>query len=111
MKKTQLGEFEELVLLAIAVLNDNAYGITVKSELEERLNRSVSIGALQTSLKRLEDKGFISSFLGEPTQKRGGKRKRFYQISKAGFQMLDEVREIRSKLWTSIPSVVFDLKG
>lgn len=110
MKKTQLGEFEELALLTIAVLHDDAYGVSIKSEMEERLSRSVSIGALQTALKRLEDKGFIESYLGEPTQKRGGKRKRFYQIASLGLSALDEIRDIRSKLWSAIPQVVFDIR-
>ena len=108
MKKTQLGEFEEIVLLTIAVLHDDAYGVTLKNEMESRLKRSISIGALQTALKRLETKGFIQSHLGEPTLKRGGKRKRFYQIAKEGLKALDEVREIRNKLWSSIPQVVLD---
>ncbi len=110
MKKKQPGEFEELVLLAIAVLHEEAYGISIKKELEERLQRSVSIGALQTALKRLEDKGLITSTLGEPTKKRGGKRKRFYQISPAGMAVLEDIRDIRNKLWSSIPQIVLDLK-
>lgn len=110
MRKTQLGEFEEIVLLTIAVLHDDAYGVSLKNEMEERLGRSISIGALQTALKRLADKGFITSFLGEPTQKRGGKRKRFYQISPIGLRALDEIRDVRTKLWSSIPQAVLDYK-
>lgn len=109
MRKSQLGEFEELVLLTIAALHDDAYGVAIKNEMETRLNRGISIGALQTAFKRLEDKGFIKSHLGEPTQKRGGKRKRFYQISPIGVRTLEEIRDVRSQLWSSIPQVVFDL--
>ena len=111
MKKTQLGEFEELVLLTIAVLHENAYGVSIKTEMESRMHRGISIGALQTALKRLEDKGFIASELGEPTQKRGGKRKRFYEISQTGLSALDEVRDLRNQLWSSIPQVVFSTKN
>lgn len=110
MRKSQLGEFEELVLLTIAALHEDAYGVAVKTEMENRLNRGISIGALQTAFKRLEDKGFISSYLGEPTQRRGGKRKRYYQISQMGVRTLQEIRDIRSQLWSAIPQVVFDLK-
>ena len=110
MKKTQLGEFEEIVLLTIAVLNNNAYGVSIKNEMEDRLGRSVSIGALQTALKRLEDKGFLKSHLGEPSQKRGGKRKRFYHISAVGLDALDEIRDIRTQLWSSIPQVVLNTR-
>ena len=110
MKKTQLGEFEEIVLLTIAVLHDDAYGVSIKNEMENRLGRSVSIGALQTALKRLEDKRFLNSSLGQPTQKRGGKRKRFYQITAIGIDALDEIRDIRTQLWSSIPQVVLDTR-
>lgn len=109
MRKSQLGEFEELVLLTIAALHDDAYGVAIKNEMETRLNRGISIGALQTAFKRLEDKGFIKSYLGEPTQKRGGKRKRFYQISPVGVRTLAEIRDVRSQLWSAIPQVVLDL--
>ncbi|MEM9895645.1 MAG: helix-turn-helix transcriptional regulator [Bacteroidota bacterium] len=111
MKKTQLGEFEEIVLLVIAVLDEEAYGIAIKKEIEDRIKRNVSIGALQTAFKRMEDKGFISSRLGEPTQKRGGKRKRYYAITTYGVQTLDEIRDIRAKLWSAIPSSILDYRA
>jgi len=111
MKKSQLGEFEEIVLLMIAVLNNEAYGIAIKKEIEERTNRKVSIGALQTAFKRMEDKGFIHSRLGEPTQKRGGKRKRYYSITAQGINVLDEVRDIRAQLWQAIPQSVLGFRS
>ncbi|MEO9870669.1 PadR family transcriptional regulator [Ekhidna sp.] len=110
MKKTQLGEFEEIVLLTIAVLNEEAYGIAIKKEIEDRINRGVSIGALQTAFKRMEDKGFVSSILGEPTQKRGGKRKRYYSITSYGLKTLDEIRDIRAQLWSAIPQTILDYR-
>ena len=78
MKKTKLGEFEELVLLTVAVLQEQAYGVEIKRELENRLNQKLSVGSIQSALKRMEEKGFLTSEFGEATQKRGGKRKRIY---------------------------------
>jgi len=72
MKKFQLGEFEEIVMLTVAILYDNAYGVSIKKEIESRLNRSVSVGALQSALKRLEDKDYLDSHDGEATQERAG---------------------------------------
>jgi len=111
MKKSQLGEFEEIVLLTIAVLNDDAYGIAIKKEIEERTERKVSIGALQTAFKRMEDKGFITSRLGEPTQKRGGKRKRYYAITAQGVNTLDNIRDVRARLWQAIPQTILDYRA
>lgn len=73
MSRYHLGEFEEVVLLTIGVLYGNAYGITILDEIEERLNRNVSIGSLQTVLRRLEKKGYLTSEMGESTPERGGK--------------------------------------
>src|SRR5258706_11952473 len=69
MKKYQLGEFEEVVLLTVGVLYDEAYGVSIKKEIEARLSRGVSVGALQTALKRLEDKGYLKSRDGEATER------------------------------------------
>jgi PadR family transcriptional regulator, regulatory protein PadR len=79
-----LGEFEEIVMLTIGVLGENAYGLAIKNEIEERLNRSVSMGALHTGLYRLEEKGYLNSKLGKATQVRGGKPKRFFQVTAKG---------------------------
>lgn len=75
MKKYQLGEFEEVVLLIIGVLFKDAYGVSIKKAIEERLSRSVSMGALHTALVRLEDKGYIKSAEGEKTEERAGRPK------------------------------------
>ncbi len=108
MAKVQLGEFEEIVLLTVAVLYDEAYGVAIKREIEERLDRSVSVGALQSALRRMETKGFLKSRLGEATQVRGGKRKRFFTVTPYGKQALTEVRDARLQLWQSIPKMAFD---
>ncbi|MEQ9441573.1 MAG: helix-turn-helix transcriptional regulator [Cyclobacteriaceae bacterium] len=108
MAKIQLGEFEEIVLLTVAVLFDEAYGVSIKQEIEERLERSVSVGALQSALRRMEDKGFLKSRLGEATQVRGGKRKRYFTVTPYGKQALTEVKDARLRLWQAIPKIAFD---
>lgn len=104
MKKTKLGEFEELVLLTVAALRHDAYGVEIKRELEQRLKETLSVGSIQSSLKRMEEKGFLTSELGEATQKRGGKRKRIYSTTSYAHKVLAEMRDIRSGLWISISS-------
>ncbi len=108
MKRVPLGEFEEIVLLTVAVLYNEAYGVAIKKEIEERLTRSVSVGALQSALRRMEGKGFLQSRLGEATRVRGGKRKRFFTVTPYGKQVLVEARENRTQLWQAIPKVAFD---
>jgi PadR family transcriptional regulator, regulatory protein PadR len=105
MKKTKLGEFEELVLLTIAALQDKAYGVEIKRELEARLNETLSVGSIQSALKRMEEKGFITGEFGEPTQKRGGKRKRIYTATPYAHRVLGEMKDIRAGLWSSIPKM------
>jgi len=110
MGKYSIGEFEEIVLLTVAILCEKAYGISIKQEIETRLGRKVSVGAMRTALDRLEKKGFLKSEFGEATAKRGGKRKRFFKVTPAGKKALDENMETRRKLWEAIPSVAFDFK-
>jgi PadR family transcriptional regulator, regulatory protein PadR len=106
MKKTQLGEFEEIVLLTIAVLHTEAYGVSIKNELESRLGYGTSVGALQTALKRLEEKGYLDSAWGEASNVRGGKRKKYYTITASAKKALQEIKDIRAQLWSEIPSMV-----
>lgn len=109
MKKTKLGEFEEFVLLTVAVLQEEAYGVEIKRELERRMKQRLSVGSVQSALKRLEEKGFLKSHLGEATQKRGGKRKRIYTIAKYAEKVLAELKEIRAGLWESIPQLTVNM--
>lgn len=102
-----LGEFEEVVMLTVAVLHTEAYGIAIVDEIERRLNRRVSQGALQTVLKRLEQKGLLTSVLGEATKVRGGKRKRYFTVTPLGQNMLSEVKMQRMALWEAIPELAF----
>jgi PadR family transcriptional regulator, regulatory protein PadR len=110
MKKTKLGEFEELVLLTVASLQDEAYGVEIKRELEERLNEKLSVGSIQSALKRMEEKGFLTSEFGEATLKRGGKRKRIYSATPYAHRVLAELKEIRANLWSTIPTFAHELK-
>jgi DNA-binding PadR family transcriptional regulator len=111
MKKTKLGEFEELVLLTVAALQEDAYGVEIKRELEGRLKETLSVGSIQSALKRMEEKGFLTSEFGEATQKRGGKRKRIYSATPYAHKILAEMKEIRAGLWNSIPTFAPDLKA
>ena len=107
MKGTYLGEFQEIVLLTILVLDENAYGVSIQDEIETKTGRSVSRGALHTALTRLDEKGFITSVYGGATTERGGRRKRFYQVSNLGKNSLQEARSIRDQLWSEVPKLAF----
>lgn len=109
MNQKTLGEFEEIVLLVVAILNGEAYSVSIITQIEERLNRNVSLGAIQTVLKRLEDKGFLKSNFGAATNERGGKRKRLYEITLEGQRLLDFTREQRNALWDALPRLTFIL--
>lgn len=108
MGKHKLGELEEIVLLVVAILHGEAYGIAIINEMKERLDRKISIGSLQTVLRRLEQKGYVISELGEATKVRGGKRKRFFTITNFGKDALQEARDQRLGLWNAIPRIIFD---
>ena len=105
MGKYQLGEFEEVVLLTVAILHGEAYGISIINEMENRLKRKVSIGSLQTVLRRLESKGYLTSEFGEATNVRGGKRKRYFSLTQQGQSILEETKEQRLSLWKAIPGI------
>lgn len=110
MGKYQLGEFEEVVMLTVGVLYGNAYGVSIKKEIEERLKRKVSVGALQSALKRLEDKGYLLSREGESTSERGGRPKRYFDIAALGKRAIEEARETRNELYSAIPKIALNLK-
>jgi len=110
MKKYQLGEFEEIVLLTIAILHKDAYGVAIKEEIESRLARDVSMGALHAALVRLEDKGYIKSFNGDTTEERAGRPRRYFQMTALGKKTIEYARSTREELWKAIPKVSLDLK-
>ena len=103
MKGTNLGEFEELVLLTIAALMTEAYSVAVCDELDKQTGRSVKLGVVHAVLNRLEEKGLVKSKLGEATSVRGGKRKRFYTLTIPGKAALVRAKELRDQLWDRIP--------
>jgi PadR family transcriptional regulator, regulatory protein PadR len=109
MKTYQLGEFEEIVLLTVGILHGNAYGITIKDEIEERLGREVSVGALQITLRRLEKKGFLKSKHGETEKGRGGRPKLYFTVTAYGKKALAYIHETRNELWKALPQTVFKL--
>jgi PadR family transcriptional regulator, regulatory protein PadR len=109
MKKYQLGEFEEVVILTIAILNNDAYSVAIKDEIESRLTRSVSMGALHTALKRLEDKGYLKSHSGESTEERAGRPKRFFEITAMGRKAMQYAKETRDELWRAIPKTALQI--
>jgi DNA-binding PadR family transcriptional regulator len=105
MKGTNLGEFEELVLLTIAALMGEAYSVAICDELTKYTGRTVKLGVVHSVLNRLEEKGLAKSKLGEATNVRGGKRKRYYTITSAGKAGLVKAKDVRDQLWSVIPDL------
>jgi len=106
MKRTYLGEFEEIVLLIVAVLDGHAYGVNITHEIISQTGRTVRLNQVHSSLQRLEEKGVISSYMGEPTAERGGRRKRLFTITANGRQTLHEIQALRTSLWNLLPPSV-----
>ncbi|MDW3192475.1 MAG: helix-turn-helix transcriptional regulator [Cytophagales bacterium] len=104
MKNKGLGEFEELILLAVCIL-EQAYGVAVKKEVEKHSKRSVLLGAVHITLYRLQDKGYLKSELGGNTEKRGDRRKRLFEITDAGMEQLKSAQEVRQSMWQVIPQL------
>lgn len=111
MKRAFLGEFEEVVLLTVAILDEEAYGVSVTQEIEQKTGRSVGFSTVHTTLQRLEEKGFLSSRMGGATAERGGRRKRFFNVTAAGRKALQEVKQIRETLWSALPPQTLQLIG
>jgi DNA-binding PadR family transcriptional regulator len=110
MQRIQLGEFEEIVLLTVGILHGHAYGVTIKDEIEQRLNREVTVGALQITLRRLESKGFLKSKPGDSSDSRRGRPKLFFEITAYGKKALEYSKESRDELWKALPKLVLKLK-
>ena len=102
MRRTYLGEFEEIVLLTVAVLGEGAYGVAIADELESQTGRTVSLSAVHAALHRLEEKGMLKSRLGDATAERGGRRKRLFAVTVLGTRTLSDIRAVRNRLWDSI---------
>ncbi len=106
--KLQLGEFEEVVLLLVAVHHNDAYGLSIANSIEEKLSRSVTLSSVHTALYRLEEKGFLESEVGGATRERGGRSKRIFKITSLGKQALESSRASRNMLWDMIPKISFE---
>jgi DNA-binding PadR family transcriptional regulator len=105
MPKEYLGEFEELILTLVAILDKEAYGNAIVKEIEEQIQRQVNLGGVHVTLYRLEDKGYIKSRVGGATNERGGRRKRFFTITAAGLSLLKSMKEDRQHLWKLVPQL------
>ena len=101
-KGAYLGEFEQIVLLALLRLRDRAYGMRIRQEIEERTGRSVSIGAIYATLDRMQAKGYVSSWLADPTAERGGRAKRFFKIEPAGATALKRSQDALNRMLKGI---------
>lgn len=105
MSKEFLGEFEELVLTMAGILQEEAYGNAIVTEIKQRVGREVNLSAVHVTLYRLEDKGFVKSKMGGATNQRGGRRKRIFTVTNTGLSMLRTMKEARMDLWKLIPQL------
>lgn len=104
MIETKLGDFEEVILLLVGILVSEAYAFKIAEEFESQTKRPVSIGAVHSTLSRLEEKGFLTSEMGQPTTARGGRRKRIYTITASGERALKDSRDFKVSLWSQYPA-------
>ena len=108
MNRITIGEFEELCLLAVGVLEGDAYGISVQEEIKNRSGRNVTISTVHSTLVRLEQKGLLSSRMGGATELRGGRAKRFFELTASGKLTIKESRDLRNQMWSDIPSLQWE---
>lgn len=110
MKGNNLGELEELILLHVGILHPEAYGVAVMDELARQAGRKLNISAVHSVLTRLEDKGLLKSRMSDPTEARGGRRKRIFLLTAAGKRALEEANELRNQLYNQIPKVALQFR-
>lgn len=108
--RTSIGEFEELVLLTVGILYQDAYGLAITDELERQTKRKATISSVHKALVRLEEKGFLKSFMGGATDARGGRKKRLYELTTSGKKCLQQSKELRNSMWNSIPEMIWQTK-
>jgi DNA-binding PadR family transcriptional regulator len=101
-RRDHLGEFEQIVLLAVLRLGVDAYGVPIRLEIETRTGRSLTVGALYRTLDRLEAKGYVTSRFGDPTPERGGRSKRYFRVRPAGLRTLRESRDALAAMWEGV---------
>ena len=102
MPPESLGEFEQVILLAVVHLGDEAYGTAIRREIDARTGREIAVGALYTALERLERKGYVSSSMSAPTAQRGGRARRLFRIEAAGAAALKRSRELLARMWDGL---------
>ncbi len=105
-RREYLGEFEQIVLLAILRLGDDAYGVPIRLEIERRTGRALTVGALYRTLDRLEDKRYVSSVFSDPTPERGGRSKRYFKVNSPGLQSLRASHEALAAMWEGLEPLV-----
>jgi PadR family transcriptional regulator, regulatory protein PadR len=108
MKGTSLGEFEELVLLSVGILFDDAYGLAILDDLQANTGRDIMISSVHKALVRLEEKGYLKSRMGGGSNVRGGRGKRLYTLTRAGVSVLNELRDLRNQMWQQVPKIVWE---
>jgi PadR family transcriptional regulator, regulatory protein PadR len=101
-RREHLGELEQIVLLAVLRLGDEAYGVPIRREIERRTGRSLTVGALYRTLDRLEGKGYVTSWFGEPTALRGGRSKRYFRVRSIGLRTLRASRDAMAAMWDGL---------
>jgi DNA-binding PadR family transcriptional regulator len=102
---TYLSEFELIVMLAVLRLGDNAYGVPIACEIEGHTKREAKLGSIYAALERLEEKGFVTSQLGEPTRERGGRAKRYFHVTRQGMRQVRGVQQTLIGLWSGVPEL------
>ena len=104
-KRDYLGQFELMVLLAILQAGDNAYGVPIAREIEETTGKEIALGSIYAALERLEDKGLVTSSMGDPTPERGGRAKRYFRVTGKGVREAREAQRTLKKLWSGLPQL------
>ncbi|MEM9329077.1 MAG: PadR family transcriptional regulator [Bacteroidota bacterium] len=102
-----LGEFEELILTMVLIVGEEAYGNTIVKAIKEHQDREINLSSVHITLYRLEEKGYLESYMGGATQERGGRKKRYFKITSAGQALLQEMKDSRVKLWDLTPQLKF----
>jgi DNA-binding PadR family transcriptional regulator len=110
MKGNYIGELEELVLLTVGILHPDAYGVAVMDELDKQAGRNLNISAVHAVLTRLEEKGMLKSGMSDPTEERGGRRKRIFTLTAAGKRALEEAQELRTQMYNQIPKMALQFQ-
>ena len=105
MKGSNLGELEELVMLSVGILYDDAYGLAIQREIKDRCNRSITISTVHSVTSRLEEKGYLSARYDGATPERGGRRKRLFTLTTSGQTQISKMKEMRDEMWKAIPGI------